>query len=183
MFVAGRRAPQPPKRSWRGSNGCSGSTRISRSSTTWRPRIPISRRPAAGAGRMIRSPTVFEEVVKTVCTTNCTWSATERMVAALVEHLGEPAPGAESGPLGRGFPTPEAMASAGERFYKDVVRAGYRGPYFIELARLVRDGEVDLEILGHVADEIPDDEVEARLLALPGVGPYAAADVMMMIGR
>ena len=27
---------------------------------------------------MIRSPTVFEEVVKTVCTTNCTWSATVR---------------------------------------------------------------------------------------------------------
>jgi 3-methyladenine DNA glycosylase/8-oxoguanine DNA glycosylase len=140
--------------------------------------------PAAGAGRMIRSPTVFEEVVKTVCTTNCTWSATERMVAALVEHLGEPAPGAGPGPLGRAFPTPEAMASAGERFYKDVVRAGYRGPYFIELARLVRDGEVDLEILGRApADEIPDDEVEARLLALPGVGPYAAAHVMMMIGR
>ena len=140
--------------------------------------------PAAGAGRMIRSPTVFEEVVKTVCTTNCTWSATERMVAALVEHLGEPAPGAGPGPLGRAFPTPEAMASAGERFYKEVVRAGYRGPYFIELARLVRDGEVDLEVLGRApADEIPDDEVEARLLALPGVGPYAAAHVMMMIGR
>src|SRR4029077_8921301 len=27
---------------------------------------------ARGAGRMIRSPTVFEEVVKTICTTNCT---------------------------------------------------------------------------------------------------------------
>ena len=140
--------------------------------------------PAAGAGRMIRSPTVFEEVVKTVCTTNCTWSATERMVAALVEHLGEPAPGAGAGPLGRAFPTPEAMASAGERFYKDVVRAGYRGPYFIELGRLVRDGEVDLEVLGRApADQIPDDEIEARLLALPGVGPYAAAHVMMMLGR
>ena len=27
-----------------------------------------------GAGRMLRSPTVFEDVVKTVCTTNCAWS-------------------------------------------------------------------------------------------------------------
>lgn len=42
-----------------------------------------------GAGRMIRSPTVFEDVVKTICTTNCAWSATIRMVSALVEHLGE----------------------------------------------------------------------------------------------
>ena len=38
----------------------------------------------AGAGRMLRSPTVFEDLVKTICTTNCTWSATERMVGALV---------------------------------------------------------------------------------------------------
>ncbi|MGN6168454.1 MAG: hypothetical protein ACTHQQ_09835, partial [Solirubrobacteraceae bacterium] len=26
---------------------------------------------AAGAGRMVRSPTVFEDLVKTICTTNC----------------------------------------------------------------------------------------------------------------
>ncbi len=41
-----------------------------------------------GAGRMIRSGTVFEEVVKTICTTNCAWSATVRTTTALVEHLG-----------------------------------------------------------------------------------------------
>src|SRR5215217_687826 len=47
-----------------------------------------------GAGRMTRCATVFEDVVKTICTTNCTWSATERMVGALVEHLGERTPDA-----------------------------------------------------------------------------------------
>src|SRR5207248_1501880 len=36
----------------------------------------------SGAGRMLRSPSVFEDVVKTICTTNCTWSATQRMVGA-----------------------------------------------------------------------------------------------------
>jgi hypothetical protein len=72
-----------------------------------------------GAGRMVRSPTVFEEVVKTLCTTNCAWSATIRMVSALVEHLGEKAPEApQTGPWGRAFPTPEAMAGAGEEFYR-----------------------------------------------------------------
>ena len=59
---------------------------------------------ARGAGRLVRSPTVFEEVVKTICTTNCAWSATERMVGALVEHLGEPAVGVRDGPYGRAFP-------------------------------------------------------------------------------
>jgi 3-methyladenine DNA glycosylase/8-oxoguanine DNA glycosylase len=139
----------------------------------------------AGAGRMIRSATVFEEVVKTVCTTNCTWSATERMVGALVEHLGEPALGAPAtGLAGRTFPTPEVMAETSEEFYRDVAKAGYRGAYLKSLARSVADATIDLEELGRAGrDDLPDEEVERRLLALPGVGPYAAAHIMMMIGR
>jgi N-glycosylase/DNA lyase len=137
---------------------------------------------ADGAGRMARSATVFEEVVKTVCTTNCTWSATVRMVGALVAGLGTPAPGAPAvGPAGRAFPTPEAMAEAPEAWYRDVARAGYRGAYLRSLAASVAAGEVDLELLG--TPTLPDDEVERRLLALPGVGPYAAAHVMILIGR
>jgi N-glycosylase/DNA lyase len=138
-----------------------------------------------GAGRMVRSPTVFEDVVKTICTTNCAWSATVRMVHAIVQHLGEPAVGAPAdGPWGRAFPTPEAMAEAGEGFYKDVARTGYRGAYLASLARAVASGELDLEWFGRAsAEELPDDELEERLLALPGVGPYAAAHVMMTLGR
>ena len=134
---------------------------------------------------MIRSPKVFEEVVKTICTTNCAWSATERMVGALVEHLGDPAPGAPvSGPEGRAFPTPQAMAEAGENFYRDVVRAGYRGRYLEALSRSVAEGSLDLEALGQAGPEdLSDEDLEKRLLELPGVGPYAAAHVMMMLGR
>ena len=139
---------------------------------------------ATGAGRMVRSPTVFEEVVKTICTTNCTWSATIRMVSALVKHLGEPAPGAAEGPLGHAFPTPEVMARKNGAFYTETVRAGYRGEYLRSLARSVASGQLDLEELGKAdADEVPDDELAARLLALPGVGPYAAAHIMMLLGR
>jgi 3-methyladenine DNA glycosylase/8-oxoguanine DNA glycosylase len=140
---------------------------------------------ARGAGRLIRSETVFEDVVKTICTTNCAWSATVRMVGALVEHLGEPAAEAPTeGPWGRAFPTPTAMAAAKDSFYKDVVRAGYRGPYLRSLAASVADGSLDLEQLSRAPrEELPDEEVAARLLALPGVGPYAAAHVMMLVGR
>ncbi len=138
-----------------------------------------------GAGRMVRSSNVFEEVVKTICTTNCAWSATERMVGALVEHLGKRAPDAPAtGPEGRAFPTPQAMAGAGEDFYRDVVRAGYRGRYLEAISCSVTDGSLDLEALGQVSpEELPDEELEKRLLELPGVGPYAAAHVMMMLGR
>lgn len=139
----------------------------------------------AGAGRMIRSQTVFEEVVKSICTTNCAWGATIRMVTALVEHLGASAPGAPAtGPGGRSFPTPEAMAGAGLAFYRDIARAGYRGAYLLHLAESVAEERIDLEILGSAGpEEISDEEVSARLQALPGVGPYAAAHTMMMLGR
>jgi 3-methyladenine DNA glycosylase/8-oxoguanine DNA glycosylase len=134
----------------------------------------------AGAGRMFRSPTVFEDVVKTICTTNTTWSATERMVGALVEQLGDES----AGRFGRAFPMPAVMASASEAFYRDVVRAGYRGAYLKTLATAVAAGSLDLEELRTAGpDELLDEEVAARLLALPGVGPYAAAHVMMLLGR
>jgi 3-methyladenine DNA glycosylase/8-oxoguanine DNA glycosylase len=134
----------------------------------------------AGAGRMARGATVFEDVVKTICTTNCAWSATERMVGALVAELGEPSAGGH----GRAFPTPAAMAETDESFYRDIARAGYRGAYLRALAASVADGSLDLEALAAASpEELPDDELEKRLLVLPGVGPYAAAHIMMLIGR
>jgi 3-methyladenine DNA glycosylase/8-oxoguanine DNA glycosylase len=135
---------------------------------------------AAGAGRMARGATVFEDVVKTICTTNCTWSSTVRMVGALVGSLGEPSAGGH----GRAFPTPEAMAAAPEAFYRDVARAGYRGAYLRALADSVAEGSLDLEALAAAPTaDLPDGELEQQLLALPGVGPYAAAHIMMLIGR
>ena len=132
---------------------------------------------AAGAGRMLRSPTVFEDVVKTICTTNCAWGGTVRMVTALVDELGTPAPTGA-----RAFPSAGQLAAADESFYRDVARAGYRSAYLRALATSVASGELDLEELND--PELPVDEIEERLLALPGVGPYAAAHVMLTsLGR
>ncbi len=138
---------------------------------------------AAGAGRMLGSPSVFEDVVKTICTTNCSWGLTTKMVRELVGQLGDPATGGD-GPLTNAFPTPAAMAAQPESFYREVVRAGYRAPHFVTLSRAVAAGDVDLESLAVASfAEIPDEEVERRLIQLPGIGPYAAAHVMMTLGR
>ena len=99
------------------------------------------------------------------------------MTAALVENLGVEAPGGA-----HWFPSVEAMAEADAGFYRELVRAGYRGPYLKQLATDIAEGRVDLEALND--PELPDDEAAARLLALPGVGPYAAAHVMLTsLGR
>ena len=136
-----------------------------------------------GAGRMLRSPSVWEDVIKTLCTTNCSWGLTLTMVRALVATLGELPLGSRD-PLHGAFPTPEAMADQDEGFYREVVRSGYRAPSFVRLSNIVASGELDLEALGAASrEDLPDAEVEEQLLALPGIGPYATAHVMMTLGR
>jgi N-glycosylase/DNA lyase len=129
---------------------------------------------------MARGATVFEDVIRTILTTNCSWNMTIQMCTALVGQLGEPDP-----LTGRkAFPTPDAIAGCTEQQLKDTVRVGYRAPMIIESARRVAAGEVDLEQLAAApTSDLPDSEVERRLRSLPGVGPYAAAHAMLLIGR
>jgi N-glycosylase/DNA lyase len=126
----------------------------------------------------MRSPSVFEDLVKTICTTNCAWSATVRMISALVDELGTVAAGAGER---RAFPEAAVVAGAGDTFFRDVARAGYRGPYLRVLADDVASGRLDLEELRDPA--LPDEEVADRLLQIAGVGPYAMAHMMMLLGR
>jgi 3-methyladenine DNA glycosylase/8-oxoguanine DNA glycosylase len=124
---------------------------------------------AHGAGRMLASPSVFEDVIKTICTTNCAWSATIRMTQALSD-LG-----------GGAFPESEVLAGAPDAWYRDAARMGYRGAYVKAIARDVARRTLDLEALRD--REILDADVERRLLDLPGIGPYGAAHVMQLLGR
>lgn len=57
------------------------------------------------AGRMLRAPSVFEDVVKMICTTNCNWALTEIMVENLVGEFGK-----SFDDLRKSFPSPEALA-------------------------------------------------------------------------
>lgn len=129
-----------------------------------------------GAGRLLRSPTVFEDLVKMVCTTNCTWALTRVMVSALVERLGHEAPGGL-----RLFPDAAAMAGRTERFYRDVVRAGYRGRFLRGLARRVADGEVDLESWNEMSR--PTADIREEILSFDGAGRYVADNMLKLLGR
>jgi 3-methyladenine DNA glycosylase/8-oxoguanine DNA glycosylase len=133
---------------------------------------------AGGKGRILRSPTLFEDVLKTILTTNTLWAATIRMARNLVNQLGDPLP---SDPEKRAFPTPESLTAAGEAVLRAETRLGYRAPYVQELAQRVANGELDLEALK--SEEIPTPELRKRLLALKGIGGYAAANLLMLLGR
>jgi N-glycosylase/DNA lyase len=129
-----------------------------------------------GAGRLLRSPTVFEDLVKMICTTNCSWSLTEKMVGALVNELGD-----ESDDHRKSFPTAEAMARKPERFFRDTIRAGYRAPYLKELAGRVGSGALDVE--GWLTSEAPLSELIKEMKSVKGVGNYAAENLLKLIGR
>ncbi len=130
------------------------------------------------AGRILRSPTLFEDTVKTILTTNTAWIGTIRMVRSLVDLYGEPSP---EDPSRRAFPTPERLAGADVEALRKEARLGYRAPYVHALADRVARGDLDLEAL-KTAD-LPTGELRKELLALKGVGAYAAANLLMLLGR
>ena len=129
-----------------------------------------------GAGRMLRSPTVFEDLVKMICTTNCSWALTEKMVTGLVENLGRKSTNGY-----RTFPTPEAMALMPEKFYVNEVRAGYRAAYLKELADRVASGELNVESWLHSPQTTP--ALIKELKGVKGVGDYAAENLLKLLGR
>ncbi len=128
--------------------------------------------------RLLRCPTLWEDVVKVVLTTNTTWTQTKAMTARLVATLGPHVPG---DPAWRAFPAPEAVAAAGEEVFQEQIRLGYRNASVLRIARDVAEGKLDLEALKD--SDLSTHEVRKRLLALPGVGPYATATLLMILGR
>lgn len=123
------------------------------------------------AGRMLRSPTVWEDLVKTMCTTNCSWALTKIMVNNLVAKLGSKG----------AFPTPKAMADQDEAFYRAEIKAGYRAPYFIELAQKVAGGQLDPEQWLH--SDLATPELKKAMKTVKGFGDYAAENLLKLVGR
>ncbi len=128
-------------------------------------------------GRLLRSPTAFEDATKTILTTNTTWAGTVRMVEALVAEYGAPLP---TDPSRHAFPTPAQLATANEEELRGV-GLGYRAPFILELAQQIADGKLNLEQLKE--DSFPTPEAHCRLLAIKGSGEYAAASLLMLLGR
>jgi N-glycosylase/DNA lyase len=138
--------------------------------------IDFSWIPTQGAGRLLRSPTVFEDLVKMICTTNCSWALTEKMVTGLVNYLGREGPDGQ-----RTFPTPQAMALMPLKFYRDEIRTGYRAPYLKELADRIAAGTLDVEKWMH--SDVPTDVLKKEIKLVKGVGDYAAENLLKLLGR
>ncbi len=124
---------------------------------------------ASGRGRLFRSPTFFEDLIKTVTSCNVAWPSTIGMNRRLCEVI-EPA-----------FPRAEDLARRRPQTLRSRCGVGYRDTRIIELARMTLRGEIDADWFENPSTT--DADAHKALLALPGVGPYAAGNMMMLLGR
>jgi 3-methyladenine DNA glycosylase/8-oxoguanine DNA glycosylase len=146
-------------------------------------------------GRVLRSPTLFEDVIKTILTTNTLWAATRNMTRKLVDefgahlHVRQVHVSTASGKITRpplsadnkAFPSPEAIAASNPDHIKEKIRVGYRAPAIHDLAVRVASGQYDLESLKTSSYSTLD--LRRELMTIKGVGPYAAANLLMILGR
>ena len=148
----------------------------------------LARAKKLSLGRLLRAPTLFEDVIKTILTTNTLWAATRNMTRKLVDEFGFALSGGSSfsPPVDeaqnkKSFPTPESIAASNPDYIKEKIRVGYRAPAIHQLAVRVASGQLNLESLK--ASDMPTLDLRRELMRINGVGPYAAANLLMLLGR
>jgi len=124
----------------------------------------------SGRGRLMRSPTFFEDIIKTITSCNVTWPGTVQMNLRLCEVIG-----------GGAFPDASSLVKARAQTLRARCRVGYRDLRIVELARMFRSRTIDPEWFEDPST--PDAAIREALLELPGVGPYAAANILQLLGR
>jgi N-glycosylase/DNA lyase len=112
---------------------------------------------ANGGGRFLRGTTLFEDAVKTLCTTNASWAFSQSMVSNLIREYGHKG----------AFPTTKALAAVTERRFRAKARVGYRAKYLVGIV--------------HAFAESSSTTIE-RDRQLPGLGEYGATHLRMLEG-
>jgi 3-methyladenine DNA glycosylase/8-oxoguanine DNA glycosylase len=123
----------------------------------------------SGRGRLFRSPTFFEDLIKTVTSCNVTWPSTVSMNRRLCEVVNV------------AFPTAAQLRRRRPQTLRARCGVGYRDARIVELSKMTCSGEIDIAWIEN--PDTPDDDLMVALLALPGIGPYAAANLMQLLGR
>ncbi|MGQ9649464.1 MAG: DNA-3-methyladenine glycosylase family protein [Phycisphaerae bacterium] len=128
-------------------------------------------------GRLLRSASLFEDVVKVMCTCNTSWTQTVTMVRNITNLCGVPVEGTTD----CSFPTPARLARVSPAILRRKARVGYRADFLHRLACDVVNGKIDLEAIESFHGSC--DELYPLLRSIHGVGDYAAAHLCMLLGH
>jgi N-glycosylase/DNA lyase len=118
---------------------------------------------------------MFEDAVKMICTTNCTWALTVLMVRSLVMRFGK-----QEGNI-NAFPSPQALAGSSEMELRRTCSTGYRSRAIVELAERVASGQLDIE--SWRVSSLSTDNLFKEMCTVRGIGPYAAGNLLKLAGR
>jgi 3-methyladenine DNA glycosylase/8-oxoguanine DNA glycosylase len=127
-------------------------------------------------GAMLRSPSVFEDIIKTLCTVNCTWRNTITMVQLLCERYGSASPTRQNC---FSFPTPGSLAEQTTTDLRNA-RVGFRARYIKKCSEIIASGELSVDDLINNQNAA---ELRDSLLSLPGIGSYGANHILMLLGH
>jgi 3-methyladenine DNA glycosylase/8-oxoguanine DNA glycosylase len=124
-----------------------------------------------GAGKMLRCATIWEDMVKMLCTTNCTWRLTQIMTENLFNILGE----------SKSFPSAAVIAETNEQFLREKIKMGYRSPYLLQFAKDVASGNLNLSEFENWDGD--STSLHKEMKKINGFGDYAVSSLMKLLGR
>lgn len=150
---------------------------------------------ARGFGRTYRSPSLFEDMVKTITNCNIKFGRTMLMNQLLVKHFGQ---------AGLAFPSPGDLCNVSEAHLRETAKVGYRAKRIILLAQMFASGEVgniETVVMFHSGTLqlkmfvyckqlqeswfedpwTPTEHVQAKLMGLHGFGKFATSNVRMLV--
>ncbi|MBC5806695.1 MAG: hypothetical protein DLM53_05050 [Candidatus Eremiobacter antarcticus] len=132
-----------------------------------------------GAGRCMRAPSLWEDVIKTILGTNVLW----RQAVVMINRLCELGDVCSADPSLRAWPTPGQIVRAGVSYLRERVRAGYRAEYIIEIAQAQKSGVIDLDALEAASHSMTAQELFVVLTRLKGIGKSSAHFLMNLLGH
>ncbi|MFT4034466.1 MAG: DNA-3-methyladenine glycosylase [Patulibacter sp.] len=119
--------------------------------------------PIAGPGR-VEHPTRFAALARSIIGQQLSVKAARTIHGRVVELLGAP-------------PTPALLLAHDEPALRACGLSGAKVRALHGIARAVNAGRINLDTLG----ELPEEQAEAALVALPGVGPWTAHMFLMFV--
>lgn len=137
--------------------------------------------PQLGAGRLLHSYSMQENVIKAICATNVNWTQAVKMI----NRLGQLGPHVPHFRSLNAWPTPREILRAGESYLLDVCRVGYRADSILSFCDDITAGKRDVEALCALAlrEDVGSDELLGELRGIKGIGPASAHFLLTCLGR
>ena len=141
----------------------------------------LSAIPRIGGGRLLRSASMTENIIKALCATNVNWTQAVKMINRIAQ-LGPHVPHFRNLTA---WPSPREILKAGERYLNEVCRLGYRTESILAFCHAVGDGRFDPESLDVMASDptVSSDDLLALLRSIHGIGPSSAHYLLGFLGR